>query len=277
MTTTTATAPAPTPGTGHYNFGRVVLSEWTKFRSVRSTIWSVVVLVVLDLGLTSLFMVLTVANWSKESGADLAAIKADPATSILGGGLLLSQLAVAVLGVMVISSEYTTGMVRASLLAVPRRTPMLVAKALVFGAFMLALGIIISFVSFFIGSAILHSKVAVSIGDPGVLRAVIGGGLYLAMLGLFALALGGIIRHTAASITGVIGFILVLTPLSQLIPGSAGKYIHAYLPSHAGQLITQAHRASGDVLTPWQGYAVFAAWTVVLMVIAGVLLKRRDA
>jgi ABC-2 type transport system permease protein len=139
------------------------------------------------------------------------------------------------------------------------------------------LGVVVSFVSFFIGSAILHAKVAVAIGDPGVTRAVIGGGLYLAMLGLFALAIGAIVRHTAAAITGVIGFVLVLSPLAQLLPGSIGDHIHAYLPAGAGQLIIKTHQAKGDLLTPWQGYGVFAIWTALLLAVALVLLKRRDA
>jgi ABC-type transport system involved in multi-copper enzyme maturation permease subunit len=117
----------------------------------------------------------------------------------------------------------------------------------------------------------------VSLSDPGVLRAVVGGGVYLALLGLFALAIGGIVRHTAAGITGVIGFVLVLAPLAQLLPGSFGKHVHAYLPSEAGHLIAQAHQAKNDLLTPWQGFGVFCAWTVALLVIAAILLKRRDA
>ena len=118
-----------------------------------------------------------------------------------------------------------------------------------------------TFPSFFIGAAILHSHAPVSLSDPGVARAVFGGGLYLTMLGLFALAIGAIIRHTAGAITGVIAFVLVLAPLTQLIPGSIGKHIHAYLPSEAGQLIGQAHQhqQSGQLLTPWQGFGVFCA------------------
>jgi hypothetical protein len=106
---------------------------------------------------------------------------------------------------------------------------------------------------------------------------ILGGGLSLATLGLFALALGAIIRHTAAGITGVIGFVLVLAPLAALLPGSIGKHVHAYLPSEAGHLIGQARQAPNDLLTPWQGFGVFAIWTAVLLVIAAVQLKRRDA
>jgi ABC-type transport system involved in multi-copper enzyme maturation permease subunit len=106
---------------------------------------------------------------------------------------------------------------------------------------------------------------------------VFGAGLYLAVLGLFALAIGGIIRHTAGAITGVIAFVLVLAPLTQLIPGKIGKYVHAYLPTEAGQLIGQAHEQANQVLSPWQGFGVFCLWTAVLLVIAGYLLKTRDA
>lgn len=271
----TATAPPPVavhkPG-----FGRLLLSEWTKLRSVRSTIWSLVILVVLALGFTALFMALTVANWSKEDPAQRAQITIDPAGAVLSG-LGFAQLAVCVLGVLVISSEYSTGMIKASLLAVPKRIPVLVAKGIVFGLLILVVGEIVCFASFFVGAPILHSKVPVALGDPGVLRAVIGGGLYLAMLSLFSLAIGAIVRHTAAAITGVIGFVLVIAPLMQLLPGSVGKHIHAYLPTEAGHMIAQSHPQKHDLLGPWQGFGVFALWTAVLLIIAAVLLRRRDA
>jgi ABC-2 type transport system permease protein len=275
---TTATAPAtdpaehPRPG-----FGRLLLAEWTKIRTVRSTLWTLILLVLLDLGFTALFVGLTVAQWDKTDPADRAQVVADPTGFVLGSGFFLSQLTICVLGVLVIASEYSTGMIRASLLAVPRRLPMLWAKALVFAVVVLVLGVAVSFASFFIGSALLGDKAEVSLGDEGVLRAVIGGGLYLAMLGLFALAIGAIVRHTAGGITGVIGFVLVLAPLAQLLPGSIGDHIHAYLPSEAGHLIAQARQGQDDLLTPWQGYGVFALWTALLLAVAAVLLKRRDA
>lgn len=275
MTTTTADATAP--AIRKAGFGRLMLAEWTKIRSVRSTVWSLILLIVLDLGFTALLTSLTVSQWKNANPSDRASLMADPTSTILGSGFFLSQLTICVLGVMVVASEYSTGMIRASLLAVPKRLPMLAAKSVVFGLLILVLGIAVSFVSFFIGAAILHSKAPVELGDPGVLRAVIGGGLYLAMLGLFALALGSIIRHTAAGITGVIGFVLVLAPLAALLPGKLGDHIHAYLPSEAGHLVAQAHQAPNDLLTPWQGYGVFTIWTAGLLVVAAILLKRRDA
>ncbi len=276
MTATATPTPAPALGSSA-GFGHIMLAEWTKIRSVRSTVWSLVLLVVLDLGFTALFTSLTIAQWDKSDVQTRVSIVADPTSVILGSGLQLSQLAICVLAVIVMTSEYSSGMIRASLLAVPRRLSMLAAKALVFGVLVLVLGTAVSLASFFLGAPILHSKAPVALGDPGVLRAVIGGGLYLTMLGLFALAVGAILRHTAAGITVVIGLVLVLAPLAQLLPGSIGKHVHAYLPSEAGRLIGQVVRRPGDLLSPWQGYAVFGAWTAALLIVAAVLLTRRDA
>ena len=258
-------------------FGRLLRAEWTKLRSVRSTLWSLLLLVVLVPGFTVLLTWLTISQWSKTDASARAQIIADPTSTILGAGFQLGQLTICVLGVMVIASEYSTGMIRASLLAVPKRTPMLAAKAVVFAAVVFVFGEIVAFPSFFIGAAVLHSHAPVSISDPGVLRAVIGAGLYLTVLGLFALAFAAIVRHTAGAITGVIGFILVLAPLTQLLPGRVGKHIHAYMPSEAGHLIGQAHQAKNDLLTPWQGFGVFCLWTAVLLAVATYLLNRRDA
>ncbi len=266
--------PAPSPVTG---FGRLLVSEWTKIRSVRSTVWSLILLVIVTLGFTGLFTWLTILQWDKTDPTQRAQIMADPVSTILGAGLEFGQLTICVLGVLVMTSEYSTGVIRASLLAVPRRIPMLAAKSVVFAVLVLIVGEIVTFPSFFLGAAILHNHAPVSLSDPGVARAVFGAGLYLAVLGLFALALGGIIRHTAGAITGVIAFVLVLAPLTQLIPGKIGKYVHAYLPTEAGQLIGQAHEQANQVLSPWEGFGVFCLWTAVLLVIAGYLLKTRDA
>jgi ABC-2 type transport system permease protein len=277
--TTVAPAPAApvTPAPAAVRFGRLLVSEWTKLRSVRSTVASLGLLVVLTLGFTTLLTWLTVSQWSRADPSQRHQVMADPVSTILGSGFQLSQLTICVLGVLVITGEYTTGTIRASLLAVPRRVPMLAAKSVVFAGLVFAVGELVAFPSFFIGAAILHGKAPVTLGDPGVLRAVIGSGLYLAVLGLFALAIGGLVRHTAAGITGVIGFVLVLAPLAQLLPGSFGKHVHAYLPSEAGRLIAQAHQGPHDLLTPWQGLGVFCLWTALLLGAAAYLLQRRDA
>lgn len=259
------------------DIGDLLRSEWTKIRSVRSTIWGLVLLVVLTLGFTTILLALTLSQWDNTTPTQQQSFLANPARSIFGAGLQFSQLAVCVLGVLVITNEYSSGTIKASLLAVPRRTPVLVAKAAVFAAVVFVVGELAAFPSFFIGAAILHHRVAVSLGDPGVFRAMIGSGLYLAALGVFSIAIGALIRHTAGAITGVIGFVLVLAPLTQLLPGSVGQHLHAYLPSEAGALIVSPQQGPTDLLTPWQGYAVFSLWTAALMIAAIYALNRRDA
>jgi ABC-2 type transport system permease protein len=278
--TATTSHPNPLPAAdarGWRGFGRLLRAEWTKLRSVRSTMWSLLLLAVLTLGFTALFSWLIVSQWSKDSASQHQQTLTDPVGTILGAGFQLSQLTICVLGVMVMASEYSTGMIRSSLLAVPRRTPMLWAKCVVFAAMVFVVAELVAVPSFFVGAAFLHSRVHVALGDPGVMRAILGAGLYLAVLGLFALGFGALLRHTAAAITGIIGFVLVLSPLAQLLPGSLGKHVHAYLPSEAGHLVAQAHQGSSDLLSPWQGFGVFCLWTAVLLAAAAYLLNRRDA
>jgi ABC-type transport system involved in multi-copper enzyme maturation permease subunit len=276
-TTPFASAGPATDGRPGAAFPRLLAMEWTKFRSVRSTVWSLLSFVVLTLGLAALFTLLNVNEWAKLDSDQQASYLRDPTGNILGSGFVLGQLAICVLGVMVITSEYSTGMIRASLLAAPKRTPMLAAKGLVFAAVTFIIGEIVSFGAFLISAPILHSKVQVSLSDKGVLRALTGAGLYLMMLGLFAMAIGTLIRHTAGAITGVIAFVEVLSPLAQLLPGSLGKHVHAYLPTEAGHLVAQSVQGPKDLLSPWQGYGVFCLWTAALLLVAGFLLKRRDA
>jgi len=270
-------------------FGRLMLAEWTKIRSVRSTTWTLILFVIIAVGITALFSWFTVHNWNGPRAAERnALVLADPVQFIFGPGIYLGQLAVCVLGALVITAEYSTGVIRATLLAVPNRYLMLAAKIVVFALLILVLAELVTFGSFFAGSSILHSRVAVSLSDPGVLRATIGTGLYLTVLGVFALAIGGLIRHTAAAVTTVIGIVLVLPILAGLLPGSWGAHINAYLPEQAGILISHAHQNSGaqlaggssipaDLLSPWQGFGVFCIWTVLLLAVAAFLLDRRDA
>ena len=283
MTTQSPAAPARVPAVPPARSGtlaRDLLSaEWTKIRSVRSTIWTLTLFVVLTLGLTALFTWLTVSNWNGPRAAERdARVVLDPVGFILGSGLGLGQLTIAVLGVLVITTEYSTGVIRASLLAVPRRLEMLTAKIAVFAALMIMIAEIIAFGSFFIGSALLHSRVPVSLGDRNVTRAIVGTGLYLTVLGLFSLAMGTLIRHTAGAISAAIGIVLVLPILAGLLPGSWGAHVNGYLPEQAGILIGQQHPpADGNVLSAWQGFGIFCLWTAVLLAVGAYLLKRRDA
>jgi ABC-2 type transport system permease protein len=279
MTAVTPTAPAPAADAARrVGFGNLLMTEWTKIRSVRSTLWTLIIFAVVSLGLTGLLTWLTVRALGAGRGQRRsAAIIADPVNFILGTGLGLGQLAICVLGVLVITAEYSSGTIRASLLAMPRRVPMLIAKGLVFSALVFVVGEAVSFGSFYIGAAIVHSHFPVSLSQPGVTRAVIGSGLYLTVLGLFALAIGSLIRHTAGAVTTVIGLVLVIFNLTALLPYSWGAHIHAYMPTVAGLLITQDKQQAGQLLTPWQGFGVFCAWTALLLIAGAYLLKRRDA
>ena len=300
MTSVSPPAPAtalPVSAAPHrLRLGGLLMAEWTKIRSVRSTMWTLLIFVVVSLGLTGLFTWLTLnALNNGRNGARSSGIITDPVSFILGTGLGLGQLAICVLGALVITSEYSSGTIRASLLAVPRRYPVLLAKALVFAALVFVVGEIVAFASFYIGVALINGHVitlhgtigghavtarhtiTVSLSQPGVLRAVFGAGLYLTVLGLFALAIGGLIRHTAGAITAVIGMVLIIFPLAGLLPDSWGAHVHAYLPTIAGQLITADKHQSGQLLSPWQGFGVFCAWTALLLAASIFLLQERDA
>ncbi|MBS2961863.1 ABC transporter permease [Actinocrinis puniceicyclus] len=273
---TSSTLARPSTGTGHANFGRLMTAEWTKLRTVRSTVWSFAILIVAVLGFTALFTFLTVQQWSQMGADARAQAELDPVPQILGSGLFLGQLAICVLGVLVATSEYSTGMIRSTLLAAPHRLRMLCAKCVVFTIPVLIVGEVLSFTSYGIGKSILASKVRTSLGDPHVMRAVVGEGLYLAVLGLFALAIGQLIRHTAGAITTVIALVLVLVPLAGLLPGNIGKHVSAYLPTNAGQQIMQIY-PKDQILSAWQGFGVFGLWTAVLLAVSAWLLVRRDA
>jgi ABC-2 type transport system permease protein len=277
MTTTASPAHTPPAAAGRAGFGHLMLSEWTKLRTVRSTIWSLILLAVLTLGLTGLITGITSAQWNTIGAATRATLITDPVGAILNAPIEFGQLTIIVLGVLAISSEYSTGAIRSSLLAVPRREPMLAAKALVFTMLVFVLSEIICFAAFFLGAAVLHSHAPVSLGDSNVARAVIGAGLYLTVLGLFSMAIAGLIRHTAGAIAGVIAFVIILEPLSQLIPGTWGNHIHDYLPTAAGRLVYIIHPVSGQVLPAWGGFAVFCAWTAALIIAWAVTLRLRDA
>ncbi|MGH3194024.1 MAG: ABC transporter permease subunit, partial [Streptosporangiaceae bacterium] len=207
MTAPAATiAPAEPTGGDPAGF-RLMHAEWTKIRSVQSTVWSLIAFVVVAIGFSALIALVISNTWNSPGNhPNHARLLADPTAVIFGAGL--GQLAICVLGVIVISSEYTTGAIRASLLAVPHRIPWLAAKGAVFAALVFVVSAITIFVTFFLTTAILHSHVSISLGQLGVTKAVIGGILYLTVLGLFAMSIGGLIRHTAGAIAIVIALVI---------------------------------------------------------------------
>lgn len=252
-------------------------SEWTKLRSVRSTMWSLVAMAGIALGLMSMIAWAIMRQWGTTDPADQNYLRQHPLEIIIARPVFIAQLVIAVLGVMVISAEYTTGMIRSTLQAQPRRLTVLTAKIAVFAALMLVVGELLSFAAFFLGRAILAEHVPVALDDPGVPRSVVGAGLFMAVLGLFSLAFGAIIRHTAGAITAVLGLVLIVSQLTELLPGSWGAHIHAWMPTNAGQLIFEPTLPRGALLTQWQGFAVFSGWTILLLAVAAYLFKKRDA
>jgi ABC-type transport system involved in multi-copper enzyme maturation permease subunit len=267
---------APATGSGHANFGRLLLAEWTKLRSVRSTYWSLIALILVFPFFCWLIPYLTVSNWQQATPTTQANLLADPVGSILASGQFLGQLAVAVLGVMVTASEYSTGMIRSTLLASPHRVRMLAAKSIVFTLLILVLGEVVAFIGFYIGRQTFKSLLTVDL-NSGDVREVFGAGLYLAMLALFSLVLGSLLRHVAGAITGIVALLLVLGNIISLIPGKVGKYLYTYEPTNAGFAVVEKHVPTNFLLSPWEGFGVFALWTAALWILAAWLLERRDA
>jgi len=253
---------------------RVAVSEWTKLRSLRSTLWSLFAAILLTILLPVLFAAITSSHWGSMSPHERA--DRHPLDIALAG-VNLSQLAIAVLGVLVITGEYSTGMIRASFAAVPKRLPVLWAKTAVFGLVTLLLMVGPVLIAFFASQAILsrHHILQVSFSHPGVARSVIGGAAYLMLVGIFALGIGAIVRNTAGAIATFAGIFFVIPPLMNILPSSWNDAISKYLPSEAGrQLFSLTHDANS--LSPAAGGLLFVGYCALTLAIAAVLLVRRD-
>ena len=262
------------PHTGRVTQARVALSEWTKLHSLRSTRWSLLVAVVLTIGLPAIFAAVTSSHWGDMHAHERA--NRHPLDIALAG-VDLSQLAIGVLGVLVITGEYATGMIRASFTAVPKRLPVLWAKTGVFAvaAFLLMLPPVL--IAFFASQAILsrHHILQISFSHPGVARAVIGGAVYLMLVGIFALGIGAIVRNTAGAIATFAGIFFVIPPLMNILPSNWNHAISKFLPSEAGrQLFSLTHDANS--LSPTAGGLLFVGYCALTLAIAAVLLVRRD-
>jgi ABC-2 type transport system permease protein len=253
---------------------RVIRSEWMKLRSLRSTIWSLLAAFVMVVALGILISIARASHIERESLVDRLTFDAT-ATSL--SGVFLAQLAVGVLGVLIMTGEYSSGMVRATFGAVPRRLPVLWAKAVVYAGVAFLLMLVAVFIAFFGGQAAFKGKhLNVSISDPGVLRAVIGAALYLTVVGLFGLALGSLVRSTAGGIATLFGLLLVIPIVTLFLPENWRNDIDKYLPSQAGQSVLSVVQDHNS-LSPWAGFGVFCAYVAVAMAGAAILLVRRDA
>ncbi|MET3769919.1 ABC-2 type transport system permease protein [Marisediminicola sp. UYEF4] len=285
MSTTTAPQPLSAEGVDRLprlSFGGILRSEWIKLVSLRSTIWCYALIVVGGIG----FGVLVALTFpSSTTGEVPDAVQQSTAVQVATLALGFTALASVVLGALVITGEYGTGMIRSTFAAVPRRLPALFGKVVVFGVTTFAVGLVT-----ILGTALVTAPMLPGIGvtpdfaEPAYLIALVGGAGYLALIGVFALALGAIVRHSAGAIASALGVILVLPTVALILSAiTQAEWIQSaarFLPDVAGGrmfVYTAGEAAATDVLAPWQGLLVLLAWDAALLLLAAVLMKRRDA
>ena len=255
------------------SFADVVRSEWHKFHTVRSTYWSLVAAAVVGLGLSALISLAASNHYPNTSASDR--LKWDP-TSISTSGFGLAQLAIGVLGVLIITSEFSSGQIQVSLAAVPKRHRVVAAKGVVYAVVAFVVVEVLVFVAFFVGQAIIHTNApSVTLGDHDVLRAVIGGGLYAAVLGLLALAIGTIVRSSAAGIGILVAFLYVLPAIAAALPSNLEHSVEKFWPTQAGGQLVSVYR-SAHTLSPWVGFAWMTIFTAVVFGVTLVTLRDRD-
>jgi hypothetical protein len=268
-----AGAPRVLPASaGRANFAGALRSEFTKIRSVRSTYWTLFALVVVTVGFGAL------ASWgaaTHEHGPFF------DATQRSLGGLYISQLVIGVLGVLVITAEYSTGMIRTTLSTMPYRGTIVAAKAVVFTAVALVTGLITCFAAFFLGQALMSSHhINATLSQPNVLRAVIGGALFLTASGLLGFGIGLLLRHTAGAISTVVALLFVITLLVNFLPQSWQEHVDKWMPAIAGTQIwttVAAPAGSTPVFAPWTGFAVFCIYAAIAVIAGLALFRKRDA
>jgi ABC-2 type transport system permease protein len=264
MTTLAARVPA-----GRYGFRHVARMEWIKLRSLRSTWWTLMITVAGAIGVG-----VAVGINTRNAAGDL--------TNNALAGIIPALLLTSVLGVLTMTSEYSSGLIRSTLAAAPRRPLLLAAKAAVFGALALAMGEAASFIAFFAGGvALRHGIAAPALGQPGVLRAVLLSGTSFCLIGLFGLGIGAIVRHSAAAIAVVVGGLYVA-------PAAVGGVSHgvaAYLPVFiiGSSLSTTKPQVCGPggpcphFLSAWAGLGVLGLYAAAALGIGWWLFVRRDA
>jgi ABC-2 type transport system permease protein len=265
-----AALPAPS---GRAGLGGALRSEFTKIRSTRSTYWTLLALIVVTVGFGALASAGT-ASHASDLGPNF-----DPTQRSLGG-MYISQLIIAVLGALTITSEYSTGMIRTSLTAMPRRGVVFMAKAIVFAVVAFVTGIVTSFCAFFLGQALMSGKhINATLSQPNVLRAVIGGALFLTVCGMLAFGIGMILRHTAGAITASIGLLFVVTILVNFLPHSWQVDVDKWMPALAGSQIWSTRPVVGDtpMFAPWNGFIVFACYAVAALIGGMLVFRGRDA
>jgi ABC-type transport system involved in multi-copper enzyme maturation permease subunit len=268
---------APTrerPARQGVTLARVIRSEWTKLWSLRSTRWSLLLAFIAQAGLGPLIALITMSRWSHLTSFERLTI--NPIDRSLGGWHL-AQLAIAVLGVMTITGEYSTGMIRSSLMAAPKRLPVLWAKLIVFCSVTLVLMLVAAVIGFF-GSQALFAEhhVNASLSTPHALRALIGSVLVTTVTGALCVGLGTVVRRTAGGISLFVAVFFVLPGLVDILPSDTSNAINPYLPSSTVSGLAQA-LPDGHTFSPWGGFALFCGYTVLMLAIAARALLQRDA
>ncbi|MBC9711374.1 ABC transporter permease subunit [Streptomyces sp. TRM66268-LWL] len=252
---------------------RVLKSEWTKIKSVASTPWTLLLAMVFTIGLGMLISYFATSDFDKLDAKDKLTFDA---TAISFAGMSLGQLAMIVFGVLVVANEYSTGMIRTSLAAVPQRGKFLFSKVAVATALALVVGMVTAFATFFLGQSMMGDH-KVSLGDDGVLRAVIGGGLYMTLVAVFSMGVASILRSPMLSLGILMPLFFLVSPILGSV--SATKKVARYLPDQAGQKVMQVVKPFDDDTPygPWGGLAIMIAWVVVALGVGYLLLKKRDA
>lgn len=283
MTTIAPTATHPSQGarTTRLTFGGVVAAEWIKLRSLRSTVWSYLIVIAISLGM-ALLMSLSMVNGMGGEEIDGGPLPVEQTHELVlqasTFGVYFGQLVVGVLGVLVISGEYTTGMIRSTLTAVPKRLPALAAKGIVLFVATFVVGLLANLGAYLTATIVFGSEL--ELFDANTLLTLAGGALYLALVAVFALGVGTIIRSSAGGIAAVLGLLLLLPTILQLIPADWAHDAVPYLLSSSGMTMFMAIGADpATIVGPnaWQSLLIVLAWVGASLAGAAVLLKRRDA
>ena len=271
-TTTPARAVAPTfvPSGSGLSFVGILNSEWIKLRTVRSTVWSYATVIVISLALA-----LLMSSTLDLDGSQVAASEqGNWMIQVSTFGIIFGQLVVGVLGVLSVSGEYSTGMIRSSVTAVPRRLPVLAAKAIVLFVCTFVVGLVSVFGSYLVASPIMAGKgFSAGLTDPDLFLPLVNAALYLSLVSVFGLGIGTVLRSSAGGIAATLGVILLLPTVFQLIPATWAADLMPYILSNAGT----ATFLWGGAMEPWQNMLIVLGWVAVSLVGAAVLLKRRDA
>jgi ABC-2 type transport system permease protein len=274
MTTTTLSHRAANAARGSYGFRNVAAMEWRKLRTVRSTWYILALFAAAMIGLAMLVM--SLENYVQMSSADRASF--DPTKDVFLLGLLLGQLLLGVLGVLTITTEFSSGMIRATFAAAPSRSLVLAAKAAVLGALTLAAGELSALAAFFAGQAMLKAPAPhATLDQPGALRAVLMAGAYPALIALISLGIGAILRHTAGAICAIVGVLFVLpvlfAPLGLSIQNTAQKFLPHVMATNS----LTAVRPVANMLSPWLTFGLLYAYAMVTLAVGAWALARRDA